>query len=163
MKPFHLPLHVAAQEIATKLGAAGLEHAQLLQLAKAAVARPSHIDRFQTMAERLYGGDWRAAGIKFLREEHILVRCLCHLKDTLDALDGWGFVVASERGRDHVLDVSKGNQRSKAGWVVRIPAGTHEGERQAAVEAALAQEGFRAASGTAAAKLLDQLATVSAG
>ena len=114
------------------------------------------------MAERLYGGDWRAAGIKFLREERILVDCLCNLKGTLDAMNGWGFAVANDRGRERVLDVVKGNRRSRVGWAVRIPDGTADGEPRAAAEAALAQEGFSAESG-AALELLAQLAAVSAG
>ncbi len=144
-----------------QLRGAGLHQGQLLQLAKAAAEQNKRgddaSDRFRIMAERLYGGDWKAASLRFLRDKRILVGCLFKLKYTLNELEQLGFAVANQQGRDRVLEMVTGRRTE---WEVSIPAGTPASERLVAADAALEQQGFKAAGGKAH-KLLQQLAEVS--
>ena len=146
-----------------QLGAAGLEHRTLIQLAH--IAAEQHLGgddgmtRFRTLAERLYGGDWHAAALRFLQEKRRLVRYLCRLKPVQDRLDELGFKVANQRGRERVLSYVKGRPET---WSISIPAGTPDSERLAAVEAALEQQGFEATCGLAQV-LVAMLAEVSRG
>lgn len=156
----HFPaLH--AQVVFRQLGAAGLERSTLMQLARTAAEQhlggDDGMTRFRTLAERLYGGDWHAAALRFLREKQRLVGCLCRLKPVLDRLDELGFKLANQRGRERVLSYVKGRPET---WSISIPAGTPDSERLVAAHAALEQQGFEAA-GAVAQGLLDRLATVS--
>lgn len=144
-----------------QLGRSGLEPAQLLQLASAAAQRyktgDDGSDRFRVLAERLYGGDWKAAGLKFLQDRRILLQRLWFLRSALNGLEYLGFEIINQQGREHVLSYVKGRP---APWSISIPADTPDGERRAAAEAQLEKQGFRAA-GDDALELMDRLVEVS--
>lgn len=156
-----LPTGPEVDRIAAGLGAAGLSHEQLLELARAAVSQPDQLHKFTTLAERLYSGDWRGAALKFLAERQALERCLCSLRPALNELRQLGLRVVNERGRERVLWYIEGKQDSM-GWSMAIPPGTPAAKRRAAAAAALKAEGFRA-TGKVAKAALDRLVVVSGG
>ena len=87
-------------------GAAGLTQAQRLRLARI-LSRDDYAeqaDRLIWLADELYGGDWRAALLEFLRRWRVYVRCLCDLRPLLDILAAAGLEVANAEGRRRVLE-----------------------------------------------------------
>ena len=93
------------QEVFARASAAGLTQAQRLRLARI-LSRDDYAEqanRLIWLADELYGGDWRAALLEFLRRWRIYVRCLCGLLPVLATLAAAGLAVANEAGRQRVL------------------------------------------------------------
>ena len=105
-----LCLHPASRDMQTvfaRLGPAGLSQEQLVQLAGICLRYSTQVDRLIWLADELYGGDWRAAALEFLRRWQVYVRCLCFLRPALDALRCTGLEAANEEGRRRVLQLVK--------------------------------------------------------
>lgn len=140
-----------------QLSTAGLRRWQLNKLTQAFGQSPGAVNKFGDVANGLFGGDWRAAAASLLADEAVLEPAA--LADRLSALEGmvstmedWGLQVASQHGRQRVLEAAAASQAGSASsgmlsWRVSVPEGTPAEGRRAAVEAALAAEGFTAASG----------------
>ena len=160
---FVLPKTAAMHRIISGLSTAGLEPTHLLPLISHIAGKP-WLHREQALAaiaEQLYDGDWRAAALKCLQEPALTDPVsLDRLQHALDRLQRMGAEVASDRGRERVLQFVKGQRGAAQTWRITVPEGTSAEARQAATVAALEAEGFRAVGGQAA-QIVSQLAEVS--
>ncbi|KAI7836782.1 hypothetical protein COHA_009362 [Chlorella ohadii] len=160
---FVLPKTAAMHRIISGLSTAGLEPTHLLPLISHIAGKP-WLHREQALAaiaEQLYDGDWRAAALKCLQEPALTDPVsLDRLQHALDRLQRMGAEVASDRGRERVLQFVKGQRGAAQTWRITVPEGTSAEARQAAAVAALEAEGFRAVGGQAA-QIVSQLAEVS--
>ena len=89
------------------LGRAGLSDAQLRRLARICCDHADDVGQLSCLAERLYGGDWRAAALEFLRGWRVYVERLCMLPRTLETLEHFDLAVANDAGRQRVLEQVK--------------------------------------------------------
>ncbi len=157
-----LPDTDAMRRVASGLNTAGLEEYQLLRLAEdLATGHYDHAEILAAIADQLYGGDWRAAALKWLQDP-ALRNLASHSRLRL-ALRTWqqlGVEVTNDRGRERVVHFVKGDRTVAQAWRVTLPDGTPAEERWTVAEAALEAEGFRAMGGQAA-QGLAQLAEVS--
>lgn len=154
-----LTLLSCTQVAVRQLGAAGLEFGQLLQLAQVAAERFKRgddcSDRFRALAERLYGGDWKAASLKFLQERRVLEGCLWSTSCPRRA-GGRGLCGGQPKGPRLRAGTSERQQSETKRQHPRTP----DSERQAAAEAALERQGFKATGGMAL-ELVQMLVKVS--
>lgn len=154
-----LPSTTDMQRVAAGLSAAGLDRGQLLRVAKA-VAHHGFARSFAAMPEHVYGGDWRAAALRFLQEQPELEPRMARLPLILQFMQQAGLECANEHGRERVLMHLKGYLSGIRNICVRVPASVPTAQRRAVPEAALEAEGFRVASGHARGKI-ERLAAVS--
>lgn len=154
----------AMQRIITGLSTAELEQSQLLLLIKQTVGQYFRVQRdaaFAAIAEQLYGGDWRGAAQQCLQEPALTdAASLDRLQHALDSLQRMGAEVASDYGRERVLQFVRGQRGTAQTWRITVPEGTSAEARRAAAVAALEAAGFRAVGGQAA-QVVGQLAEVS--
>lgn len=142
-----------------ELAAAGLRRWQLNKLTQAFGQSPGAVNKLADVANGLFGGDWRAAAAFLLADEASLADRLSALEQMVSSMEDWGLEASSQHGRQQVLEAAAA-AGSMLSWRVSVAEGTPAEERRAAAEAALAAEGFRAASGQAL-RDLEQLVVVS--
>lgn len=95
------------QAVFARLASAGQSQKDLLRLATICSDNVDEVDRLTWMADELYGGDWRAAMLEFLRRWRVYVLSLCNLRDVLDTLASAGLEAANDTGRLRVLQLIK--------------------------------------------------------
>ncbi|KAI7836783.1 hypothetical protein COHA_009363 [Chlorella ohadii] len=132
-----LPDTVAMRHAVASLSTAGLERHQLLRLLKGAAGRNIYAETITAIAEQLYGGDWRAAALKWLEDPSLAVQSEYRLQLALRSLQRMGVELTNDRGRERVLQFVTGEPAAAQGWRVTVPDGTPADERRAAALTAL--------------------------